>query len=202
MQLPSRRFALSLALALPAVALITACGGHRRVRNNVEPPQVQARIAQFVGADGNSVTVRVELVAYNPNPFELHARRMNAVIAIAGSNIETLEVTMNEVMPPQAPIPVVANITVPRANIRITGGALPPAALAQGIPFSVNGTMELTARRHHHDLRVPFVLEGVIPPALIAGVLGMEGPPPGAMPPQGAPPPGAPMMTGGPSSGN
>lgn len=194
MQLPSRRFALSLALALPAAAALAACGGHSRVRNNVEPPQVTARIAQFVSADATMVTVRVELVAYNPNPFELEARRMNAVIAIAGQNIDTLEVTMREVMPPRAPMPVVANITVPRANIRITGGALPPAAMAQGIPFSVNGTMELTARRHHHDLRVPFVLQGVIPPALIAGVLGIDAAPPG--PPAGP----APMMVGGPSS--
>jgi hypothetical protein len=184
---PRRRSRRTLALFLLAAmaGLATAsCGGE--YREVVEPVQFQARVAQFVGADGNSIGIRLELTAYNPNPFELYAREMDATLAIAGQTIAIARVTFNQMLPPQRPVPVSANIALPRTAL--AGLASSPmllvAAGPANIPFSINGNVFILGRRGETRFGVPFNVQGAVARAMFAGMMMPPGGVPMAVPAQ------------------
>ena len=98
---PSRRQALYLAAGACALGLLGGCSRHRL---RVEPPQFQARMAQVAGVDPSNVTLRVELVAYNPNGFELYAREILATLSLQGQQVASANIQLGQVLPPQTPL--------------------------------------------------------------------------------------------------
>ncbi len=216
----SRRTFCITAVAL-ALASAAGCGG--RYREVVEPPQLTARIAQYAGADDSTVSLRLELTAYNPNPFDLWAETMNATLSIAGQQVGVARVTFEQVLPAQRPLPIVANVAMPRAGLAVMaqnpammGGGAPGAMMpAQGmaapgmtaaasgpaIPFSVNGSIDLYGRHRRERMSVPFTISGSFPASVILGLMPGGSPMAGGVPGTMAPQSSGGGMVGGPSNG-
>jgi hypothetical protein len=173
---PARTLAasvLTIGLALAAFS----CGG--RYRERLEPPTFQARVAEFAGADGNSVGIRLEMTAYNPNLDELYAREMNATLAIAGQTIAIARVTFSQMLPPQRPFPVVTNIALPR-NAMAGLAASPALLMAAGppsIPFSISGNVSIASARGEARFVVPFNVQGAVARQMFLGMLAPGGAP-------------------------
>ncbi len=206
-----RAFAAAAFTFAVAAAAASGCGG--RYREATEPPQIQARVAQFAGADANAVSLRLEMTVYNPNAHDLWADSLNATLTVAGQQVGGARVTFAQVLPAQRPLPIVANVAVARAGLvamaQMQAAALGPQLAAGGadangamIPFSIAGTMELAGRRRHQRMVVPFTMNGQFPAQVIIA-LAAGGPVPASaegMPATsgGAAPEGG--MTGGPSA--
>jgi hypothetical protein len=222
----NRRSLLTAALFATAT-VATACGG--RHREAVEPPVIQASVAQFAGADASALSMRLELQIYNPNPYDLWAEGMNATLTVAGQQVGMARVTFAQALPAQRPLPIVANVAIPRAglvamaqmqaaNMGPQGATVQPGAnegtgfVAQAngpmIPFSVAGTMELIGRRRHQRMVVPFSMNGQFPAQVILALASGSVVPPPQGQTQAAPTSGGEMvggpaqsgMTGGPST--
>jgi hypothetical protein len=208
----SDRFGFRLTRWFAMVLLVLsamACGGPggeggRGGRHRLEAPAIQASVAQFVGADGQTLSLRLELQAYNPNRFDLLAHQINGSLAIAGQQIATARVEFERVLPAMRPLPVVANITVPRAAF--AGLAASPmfaqaaAAAPAQIPFTISGQMIIDSerrRRRDMEMSVPFTVQAVVAREMLVGLLGGGAVmPPGAMQP---PPSSGGAMQGGPA---
>jgi hypothetical protein len=207
-RLVTRRSFTLIAASLGLAA--AGCGG--RYRENVEPPVLTARVAQYAGADANAVSLRLELTAYNPNPFDLWADSLNATLTVAGQQVGVAHVTFAQVLPAGRPLPIVANVAIPRAGLAammqspaaIAMGQAGMAVSAQGIPFAMSGVMELQGRRRRERMTVPFNVQGVFPAQAMMSLAQPGGammPPPG-VDPNMAPPSSGGTMIGGPSNTN
>jgi hypothetical protein len=212
----NRRSFLTAALFTSAATIAAGCGA--RHREAVEPPQIQASVAQFAGADASALSMRLEMQIYNPNPYDLWAEGMNATLSVAGQQVGGARVTFAQALPAQRPLPIVANVAIPRAGLVAMaqmqaaamgpqGATLQPGAGGTGfvsqtsgamVPFSVAGTMELMGRRRHQRMVVPFTMNGQFPAQVILALASGAVVPPPAQP-QGVPVSGG-EMTGGPST--
>ena len=164
-------------LTLASALVLFGCGGQLR---RIEPPQIQTRVAEFQSADQSQLIIRLEMTAYNPNTVELSARGVNAVIAMGGQPIGTATVEMQQTLPPQAPLPLVLNLALPRAGL-----AMPPQMMGMGMganamTFTVTGTVAVVSPRGP-QMNVPFTMQGTVPAEVLVGLMaqGMPPVPPG-----------------------
>jgi hypothetical protein len=124
---------------------------------------LQARATQLTAADATNLTLHVEMVAYNPNPFPVLAQGASAAVSLQGTPLGNVNANLMQELPPQQWLPVAVNVTVPR-NIVV----LPEPSSPEGYAFTVNGSVYFQGPRRG-IIVTPYALHGVVPPqALVA----------------------------------
>jgi hypothetical protein len=147
----------------------------------VEPPPMQARAVQFLGANGAQSSVRLELVAYNPNSFALYAQNLRATLSVAGHNYGVLEAEFHQQLPSRRPLVVLVDVSVQRTGAAPTAvldlgqgpnGASAPSSTAATLsvertpmPFRVDGVVYFRSR--YGTTHAPFAYQGTVSPAAL-----------------------------------
>ncbi len=156
--------------ALSSLALLAqGCVMSAMMPGIIEAPQIQARAVQFLGSDGRTATMRVELVGYNPNSFALYAANLRADITVNGRSVGAVDAAFSQVLPARRPLVVLVEVNVSRM-----GGAIgrPARAMRRSLggapmvfdgapeawPFQVSGA--LTFRSRFGDVSVPWGFQG------------------------------------------
>lgn len=142
----------------------------------IEAPQIQARAVQFLGSDGNTATMRVELVGYNPNAFSLYAANLRANITVNGREVGTVDAAFSQQLRARRPLVVLVEVNVSRIGGAPIVRQSPQSASAGGpvvfdvapqpLPFQVSG--ELSFRSRFGDVSVPWGFQGAAQSALFA----------------------------------
>lgn len=145
----------------------------------VEAPPLQVRAVQFLGTSGAQGSVRLELVSYNPNTFDLYAQNLRATLSVAGQNFAVLEAEFAQQLPSRRPLVVLVDVTVtrmgsvPRAeldqsHLAAMGGGGAQTAIPrelQPMPFRVDGVVYFRSR--YGNTHAPFAYQGTVSPGAL-----------------------------------
>lgn len=138
---------------------------------------MQARMVQFLGASGSQGSLRLELVSYNPNGFDLYAQNLRATLSIAGQNYGALEAEFQQRLPSRRPLVVLVDVSVSRTGAvplavldqgQAANGSGPPGAISAErapMPFRVDGVVFFRSR--YGTTHAPFAYQGTVSPGAL-----------------------------------
>jgi len=160
----------ALALVLPAT--LAACGGPRAP--TPAPVAVDApvlRVESFLprSADAVGVTIALQSLVENPNPFELSMARLGYAFEIEGRPAGSGLLSANVVLPARAAVPVQFPVRLLWADVP---GFLPLLASRQRVDFRLSGAAGVRTQRGWIDL--PYAVDGQVALPRLPAV-GLEG---------------------------
>jgi LEA14-like dessication related protein len=140
-------------LAVTAVVALSTTG----CTIHVEQPRITPRDMQFTGIDGSGLVFQVTFNAYNPNPYELILRDLDAHLWLAGNDVGSTVTSLGATLPAMQEVPVTARVTMP------WGGAPASLLATAGSPmveYTLRG--EVTVERYI-TVRTGFETAGTVP---------------------------------------
>lgn len=175
----ARRSWLTRSLAVALALGAQGCVMSAMMPGMIEAPQIQARAVQFLGSDGRSATMRVELVGYNPNSFALYAANLRADISVNGRSVGTVDASFSQMLPARRPLVVLVEVNVSRMGgaiarpVRVAPSYAGPSApvvfdtASEAMPFRVDGVLAFRSR--YGDVSVPWGFQGAAQSSVFMG---------------------------------
>lgn len=124
---------------------------------HVERPRIAVRDLSIADVRTNGVVLRVALAAYNPNPFDLPMRDLDAVLTVGAERTPAHVDHLDTVLPPMREIPVDVNVLVPWGSLP---GLVQSARNDALVAYHLEGDITV---HHYIDVRSHFVRDGTIP---------------------------------------
>lgn len=149
------------ALLLLTLLLLAGCGSRPQV------PTVTPRSTQITGVVANGLAMRIDLLVYNPNGYDLTVRSMSARVTAQGTDLGTIQHAQQFNLPAGQNIPFVADVTVPWGDLPSLAAS---AILSPSIPYRVRG--RVIAGRGNITVEAPFEIEGQIPRTMLLRIPG------------------------------
>lgn len=99
-------------------------------------PTVTARNAQITGVTNGGLQMLVDLVAYNPNAFDVSVDSLTANLVLNGSDLGTVELNQVWTLPAQQESPLQGQFVIPYSDLP---SLLVSAVLGGQVPYTVSG---------------------------------------------------------------
>ena len=125
-------------------------------------PTLRSTEAQITGVGGGGLVLLVNVVAYNPNTFDVSIDEMTAHVELNGGSLGTTTIEQDWTMPAGQDTTIQATFTVPFTQL--PGLAL-TALLGGQIPFRVTGEASVD----NAPVTVEYTYEGYVEQSVLVG---------------------------------
>jgi LEA14-like dessication related protein len=129
-------------------------------------PTVTPRSTQVTGVAAGGLAMRIDILIYNPNSYDLIVQSVSAHVTAQGRDLGTVEHAHQVPLPAGQNVPVVVDVTVPWGDLPSLAAT---AILSAGIPYHVRGRV-LVSGVAGFTVEAPFELDGTIPTSMLVSV--------------------------------
>jgi hypothetical protein len=141
------------ALTVTLAVGCSACGARPAV------PTVTPRSTQITGLASGGLTMRIDILIYNPNGYDLTVESIVARVNAQGHDLGEVQQAQQIALPAGQNTPLVADITVPWGDLPSLAAT---ALFAPAIPYHVSGHVRV-AGVGGFTVQAPFEVDGEIP---------------------------------------
>lgn len=135
----------------------SACGARPAV------PTVTPRSTQITGLASGGLAMRIDILIYNPNSYDLTVQSITARVNAQGRDLGEVQQSQQIALPAGQNTPLVADITVPWGDLPSLAAT---ALFTPAIPYHVSGHVRV-AGIGSFTVMAPFEADGQIPRSML-----------------------------------
>lgn len=135
----------------------SACGARPAV------PTITPRSTQITGLASGGLAMRIDILIYNPNGYDLTVESINARVNAQGHDLGEVQQAQQIPLPAGQNTPLVADITVPWGDLPSLAAT---ALFSPAIPYHVDGHVRVGGVAGF-TVMAPFQVDGQIPRTML-----------------------------------